>query len=195
MRPFLRFAVAVSALFWASGALAAWKAGDHVQVWNIDWYGATIVRAGTGDYAGYYLIHYDGKTGGGSEQYIRAENIRAVPGAAAVTASAPRPGKYVCMECSGGAGQFRWYLELGNGTYHQTTPDPASGHYSFNRRAKRLNFTSGPYKANNWIGLFSIDLEGKTHKIVLRNRDFEAQGPRAHEYQNIYCTNSTDSPH
>ena len=194
MRVFLRFAAAVLPLVWASGALAAWKVGDHVQAWNIDWYNATIVQIGTANYAGYYLIHYDGKAGGGSEQYIKAENIRAIPGAAAA-ASAPRRGKYVCMGYSGGPGQFRWYLDLGNGTYRQTTPDLASGHYSFDASARRLTFTSGPYKANNWIGLFSVEREGKTHKVVLRNRDFEAQGPRAHKYQNIYCTNSTDSPH
>jgi hypothetical protein len=42
------------------------------------------------------------------------------------------------------------------------------------------------------IGLFSVTREGKTHQIILRDRDNATQGSRVGEYNNIYCTNSTD---
>ncbi len=169
---------------------AAWKVGDKVQAWNVAWYDAAIVEIGTGGYAGYYKVHYEGFA---NEQYLKADSIRARPGAAASQASAPRPGKYVCMGYGVGPGTFRWYLQLGSGTYQQKTPDLPAGTFVYSAAAKRLDFTSGPYKTSGWIGKFSVEREGKTHKIVLRNRAFEAEGPRVHEYQNIYCTLSTDS--
>ena len=107
----------------------------------------------------------------------------------------PRAGKYVCLGYQGGAGMFRWYLTIGGGAYRQTTPDLAPGAYSYDPAASLLTFTSGPYAANNWIGVYSVEREGKTDQIVLRNRANQAQGPRVGEYANFYCTNSTDSPH
>jgi len=183
---------AIAVVVVASPALAAdFHVGDKVQAWNVDWYDGTIAEIGTGSYAGYYLVKFDKYA---TPQYIKASNIRPRPGAAPViTASSPRAGKYVCMGYNGGAGQFRWYLQLGKGSYQQLSPNLAAGKYSFNTATKRLEFTSGPYKANNWIGLFSVEREGKTHKIVLRNRAYEAKGPRVNQYANIYCTLSSDS--
>ena len=106
---------------------------------------------------------------------------------------APRAGKYVCLGYSGGAGKFRFYVTLANGTYTPQTPDLPSGNYRYDAATHRLEFTSGPFKANNWLGIFSIEREGKTHKVVLRDRANEAEGPRVKEYANLYCTNSTDS--
>jgi hypothetical protein len=96
------------------------------------------------------------------------------------------------MGYSGGRGQFRWYLQLSENTYQQKTPDLPAGNFTFNATAARLDFASGPYKSNNWIGLFSVERGGKTHKIVLRDRASEAKGPRVNEYSNIYCTLSSD---
>jgi hypothetical protein len=193
-------------MFLLLGAFAAaaqgWKVGDKVQGWNIDWYDGTIAEIGSGTYAGYYLIKYDKFS---IPQYVKAANVRARPGAAApgsaaaapVTTAAgtdsPRPGRYVCMGYNGGAGQFRWYLQLTANGYQQKTPDLAPGSYSFDKAARRLTFRSGPYSTLNWIGLFTVEREGKTHRIVLRDRTAEAQGSRVREYANITCTNSADS--
>ena len=79
------------------------------------------------------------------------------------------------------------------GSYQQKMPDLAVGSYSFDKASRRLTFRNGPYSALNWIGLFTVEREGKTHRIVLRDKAAEAQGPRVREYANIICTNSTDS--
>jgi hypothetical protein len=190
-----RVAVLALVIFVASAAWAAsFKVGDKVEAWNVTWYPATVVKAGSGSYAGYYFVHYDS----GTDQWIRASNIRARPGSRrdvvnAASSSGPRAGKYICMGYNGGAGMFRWYLYLGGGAYRQRTPDLPGGSYTYNLAQQRLSFTSGPYKADNWIGLFSVERDGKTHKVVLRDRAKQTQGPRVGEYSNIYCTNSTDS--
>ncbi|MEI7932693.1 MAG: hypothetical protein WCI21_06530 [Alphaproteobacteria bacterium] len=114
---------------------------------------------------------------------------------AADEATAPRPGKYTCMGYNGVSfGMFRWYLTIDGHTYKQTKPDLAAGAYTFNPTTKILTFTSGPYVANNFLGKFSVEREGKTHKIILRDKAKEAQGPRVGEYSNFYCNNSTDNP-
>lgn len=174
-------------------AQAGYKIGDKVQAWNLDWYDAAIAEVGSGPHAGYYLVKWDKFS---TPQYIKESNIRARPDrAAAITATpaaaaAPRLGRYTCMGYAGGIGMFRWYLELGRNSYVQKTPDLAGGAYNFDATSQRLFFLSGPYKANNWIGKFSVEREGKTHKIVLRDKGAEAAGPRVREYANIFCTNS-----
>jgi hypothetical protein len=179
-----------------AAAAQGWKAGDKVQAWNVDWYDGTIAEIGSGTYAGYYLVKFDRYS---TPQYVKAANIRIRPGAApsrSATAGAddaPRPGRYVCMGYSGGVGQFRWYLQLAAGSYQQKVPDLAAGSYSFDTASRRLTFRNGPYGALNWIGLFTVERGGKTHRIVLRDKAAEAQGPRVREYANIICTNSTDS--
>jgi hypothetical protein len=105
----------------------------------------------------------------------------------------PRPGRYVCHAYSGGAGKFRFYVDVAGGTYRQHSPTLTPGRYSYDGASRHLQFTSGQYRDNNWMGIFSVEREGKTHKIVLRDRASEAQGPRVAEYANIYCSNSTDS--
>jgi len=124
---------------------------------------------------------------------LYASSIPAYAAPDTTTVSWPRAGKYVCLGYSGGPGHFRWYLQLGKDTYQQKTPDLAAGRYTFDKAAQRVTFVDGPYARLNWFGKFSVEREGKTHKIVLRNKAFEAEGPRAHEYQNFYCTLSTDS--
>ncbi|HEX2590052.1 MAG TPA: hypothetical protein VHL34_01055 [Rhizomicrobium sp.] len=184
-------AIASILLFASTAAFAAqWKAGDKVQAWNVSWYDATIVEIGSGPYAGYYKVKFDGFSG---EQYLKADSVRARPGPESATAAWPRLGKYICLGYSGGPGQFRWYLQIGKDTYQQRTPDLAAGRYTFDKGAQRVTFVDGPYARLNWFGKFSVEREGKTHKIVLRSKALEAQGPRAHEYQNVVCTRSSDS--
>jgi hypothetical protein len=172
----------------ASMAMAAFKPGDRVQAWNSAWYDATIVSVGSGSYDGYYYVHYDGQSGGGSQQYIRASNIRPRPGASATTApqtATASTGDFACFGYNGGAPMFRWYLNLANGTYQQHAPDLTAGRYTSD--GQHITFTSGPYAANGWIGL-TTSVNGKISKIVLRSRADEAKGPRVNEYANIYCS-------
>jgi len=183
-------AVLAVLLFSASVAMAAFKPGDKVQAWNSTWYDATIVSIGSGTYDGYYYVHYDGQAGGGSQQYIRADNIRPRPNApntpaAPVSKASAATGNFSCFGYNGGPPMFRWYLDLSAGTYRQHTPDLAPGRYASDGQS--ITFTTGPYAANGWIGLVTAT-NGKIGKIVLRSRADEAKGPRVNEYANIYCS-------
>jgi hypothetical protein len=197
--PMLWIALALCLPVAATTAMAAgWAVGDKVQAWNIDWYDGVIEEVGTDNYAGYYLVRFEGPSGP-TYQYVAEKNIRPRPDGGSngdqSEATAPRTGRYICLGYSGGAaGTFRWYLDLdGNGGYQQATPDLAAGTYSFDPATSAISFDSGPYADNGWFGRFSVEREGLTHKIVLRSLASEAQGSRVDEYSNVYCTNSTDS--
>ncbi|HWA61359.1 MAG TPA: hypothetical protein VG939_08285 [Caulobacteraceae bacterium] len=185
---FVLLGAATAAFVAAATAAAAFQVGDRVEAWNIDWYPGVIAQVGSGNYAGYYLIAWNS----GTQQWVKAANVRAAAGggsagvASVARASAPRSGRYVCMGYNGGAGMFRWYLAIDGGRYQQQTPTLAPGAYAYDAASRTLVFTSGPYQAN-WVGQFSVEREGRTHKIVLR---LKAGGG---QYSNIYCTNSTDS--
>ena len=172
-------------------ATRGWQIGDRVQAWNSGvYYDGVIIGIGSGSMDGYFLVKTDGYN---NPQYVSTANLRAGPPVTPAAAGKPRNGKYVCLLYNGGAGQFEWYLTISSGAYQQTRPDLAGGTYSYDAGGRALTFTSGPYSHNNWIGLFSVEREGKTHKIVLRDRANQARGPRVGEYSNVYCTNSTDS--
>jgi hypothetical protein len=173
-----------------AAAAADLAVGDKVQAWNLDWYDATILAIGTGQYQGYYLVKWTKFSG---QQYIKADNVRSV----ATGGKGPAPAnsspnaiaqsaRYTCLGYSGGAGQFRWYLTINSNSYRQSKPDLPPG--TLRREAGHIEFTSGPYQANNWIGL--ISQQGGRQRIVLRDRQAEREGPRVREYANIYCTAS-----
>ena len=186
--------LALLLLMVSSAAALGWSVGDKVQAFNVAWYNATIVEIGSGSHEGYYKIHYDDFA---SDQYLAAGSIRARPDAQPTPPSleaGPRTGQYVCLAYGGGAGTFRWYLEItADGTYLQAAPELAPGRFAYEPHSAQLTFLDGPYEYNGWFGRFSIEREGKTHSIVLRSIDNERQGPRVGEFGNIYCTNSSDS--
>jgi hypothetical protein len=160
--------------------------GQRVTVYPLN-LAATVIAATEAS----CRVHYDSSTH--HDEWLYAWQIHANSGANNASASQPRAGKYVCMGYNGGSAMFRWYLYLDGGQYRQSVPDLPSGNYSYDTGSQSLSFTTGPYARNNWMGLFSVEREGKTHKVVLRDRAKQQQGPRVGEYSNFYCTNSTDS--
>jgi hypothetical protein len=117
--------------------------------------------------------------------YLRAEDAKSeAPKADAPENAGPRPGKYTIY--SYGATN-RPPLVLGyfvlekDGTYKAFLPgDKAAGegHYSYDSEKKAVVWKDGPYE-KEWGGEFSIDREGKTHKIRLK--------------KTTIATNSTDA--
>jgi hypothetical protein len=163
----------------ATASADDWQVGDKVQAYNVDWYDGTIAEVGSGSYDGYYLVKWDDFNG---QQYIAAKNIRARPGSAPTgsNADAGLTGRYICYGYPGAGGQYRWYLQIGDSTYQQQTPDLPVGHFTSDESA--ISFTDGPYADNGWFGRLD---DGE---IVLRSVDSEQQGPRVDEYANIYCS-------
>lgn len=99
-------------------------------------------------------------------------------------ATGPRPGKYKILSY-GATGQpplFLGSVVLGSGSYTAYLPgDKPSGQGSFryDPASHQVTWLTGPY-AGQWGGDFSIDREGKTHKIRLKSTTI--------------ATNSSDSP-
>ena len=86
---------------------------------------------------------------------------------------APRPGKYRIMSY-GAVGRpplFLGYFVLGSGTYKAflAGDKPAGeGRYSYHAATHTIKWESGPY-AGVWGGEFTIEREGKTHKIRMKS--------------------------
>lgn len=104
--------------------------------------------------------------------------------AGADSTAPPRPGKYRILSYGAPATPplYLGYFVLANGTYKAFLPgDKVSGEgrYTFDPGKHAIAWTSGPY-AGVWGGDFTIEREGKTHKIRLKS--------------GTIATNSTDSP-
>ena len=88
---------------------------------------------------------------------------------------APRPGKYNVLSY-GAVGRPPLYLghiELqAGGKYRISRTSKADyfgeGTYSFDAATSTVTWLSGPCKDDGWSGTFTIEREGKTHKIRLR---------------------------
>lgn len=90
-------------------------------------------------------------------------------------AAGPRPGKYN-IHAYGAVGNAPLYLghvELMSGGKYRVSRKSSGdyygeGKYSYDDASKTVTWLSGPYKDDNWGGAFTIEREGKTHKIRLR---------------------------
>jgi hypothetical protein len=161
----------------------AWKVGDKVEAWNITWYKATVIEVGTGTYRGYYKVHYDDFSSA-SDQFLNASSIRArqnpVSGSGS---SAPREGKYVILSYGNISNPIRLgHITLSKDTYEffdNGSKRIGGGRYAFDVKSNTVKWLDGPVQKSNWGGEFTVEREGKTHKIRL-NRVTVA-------------TNSTDS--
>ncbi|MBI1369873.1 MAG: hypothetical protein GC162_14610 [Planctomycetes bacterium] len=97
--------------------------------------------------------------------------VRAADDAAAATG--PRDGKYRIMSY-GAVGKpplFLGSFELASGKYKAFLPGDklqGEGTYSFDAASQTVKWDTGPY-AGVWGGAFTIDREGKTHKIRLKS--------------------------
>jgi hypothetical protein len=162
-----------------------WQVGDKVQGYDVGWYDATILEVGTGDHAGEYLVRYDKYS---TEKWLSAASIQARPDgeAPAAVANGVQAGRYACYGYSGATGTFRWYLDIGDATYRQHTPDLPAGHYDYRAAEGIMLFSDGPYAANGWFG--KVGILGGKNGIVLRDIAAEQEGPQVREYANIYCS-------
>jgi len=88
---------------------------------------------------------------------------------------APRLGKYKIFSY-GAVGRpplFLGHFELQSGGKYQASNTSGNdyyggGEYSFDGTS--VIWLSGPFKSNGWSGTFSLEREGKTHKIRLTPR-------------------------
>lgn len=146
--------------------------GDKVEINNSGGrYKGSVEQIGSGEWAGYYKVSYDGYTG---QQWMKASNIRLQTAVAAPnTAAGPRNGMYIILSYGNPSNPLRLgYFNLAGGQY--TYYDMAkkvigSGSYTYNAGTKTVQWTSGPFKDSFHSGAFEIDRGGKTHKVRLNS--------------------------
>ncbi|MEI6235614.1 MAG: hypothetical protein WCT04_21370 [Planctomycetota bacterium] len=86
--------------------------------------------------------------------------------------ASPRSGKYKIFSygATNKAPLFLGSFELENGKYKAYLPGDkltGEGEYTFDAATQTVTWKTGPY-AGVWDGAFTIDREGKTHKIRLK---------------------------
>lgn len=145
--------------------------GDKVEAWNVAWYKATILQTGSGDKAGYYMVHYDDYSSA-SDQWVAAKNIRSRKVAKEPsTAAGPRAGKYNVLSYFTNNPIRLGHFTLINGNKYSFYDNGGnlvgSGTYAYDSGEKNIVWQTGPFK-DKWEGKFSISREGKTHSIALR---------------------------
>lgn len=155
---------------------STWKIGDKVEVYNSGWYDGTVLEIGSGSMAGYVKIHYDGHPSV-SDQFLALRNIRARPDAraagnamAAALTAGPRPGHYLIRSYGNPTIPIPiGEMELMSDGHYRAMANGGkplgAGTYSFDAASSTVRWLSGPYKDAGWMGEFTVEREGKTHKI------------------------------
>jgi hypothetical protein len=147
----------------------SFQVGNKVEAYNSGaWYKASIVEIGSGNYQGYYYVHYEQYS---QNQWIKGSNIRLIEKAAGTMANAPRNGLYTILSYGNPSNPIRiGYFGLKEGIYvyyNLGKKEIGSGNYSFDPGSKTITWKSGPFKDARWTGTFETDRRGKTHKIRL----------------------------
>jgi hypothetical protein len=125
------------------------------------------------------MVHYDAFSSA-SDQYVRATNVKVRPDTRVVAAQAagwraagPRVGRYRIL--SYGLGNAPLHLGevelLAGGRYRVTLPGGrvnGEGRYDYDPATATVRWLSGRYKDEGWGGGFTVEREGKTHQVGLR---------------------------
>lgn len=174
----LYFIVFVTIIFLASQFATAqqsnngkYQIGQKVEAYNVGWYKATVIEIGSGNYAGYIKVHYDGYS---SNQYISESNIRLLKNKPADNyAAGPRNGRYTIRSYGGNIYNpiILGYFDLNGGKYKYYDAGInliGPGTYSYDESNKQIIWMSGELKKYNSTAAFEISREGKTHTIQLK---------------------------
>lgn len=161
-----------------------YSVNDKVEAWSAGtWYPASIVSVGSGNYKGYYYVHFAGFSDA-SNQWLSASAVRSVRTKTNTAAVSPRNGKYKMLSYANAANPiYLGYFTLSGNNYsyyNAANKLLGSGTYTYNRTSKSVTWNSGPFKTYQWSGTFEISREGKTHTIRLKGVTI--------------ATNSTDAP-
>jgi hypothetical protein len=147
-----------------------YKIGQKVEALNVDWYKATVIGFGSGNYQGYVKVHYDDFSSA-SDQYIKESNIRLPKNTTADYTSGPRNGRYTILSYGSVTNPITiGYFDLDNGnyTYYDAGKNVRGrGTYVYSTNTKQVQWQNGPMKDFGEASNFEIDREGKTHKIRL----------------------------
>lgn len=145
--------------------------GNKVEIYNSGaWYKGSIVQIGSGNYDGYYYVHYDQYS---QNQWIKAANIRLLDASPILAASGPRNGTYIILSYANATNPIRLgYFDLKDGNYiyyDLSKKQIGTGSYMYDTASKMIIWKNGPFKEAKWNGSFEIDRNGKTHKIRLNS--------------------------
>lgn len=155
-----------------------WQVGDAVEAYiNVDWLPAKIVQIGGGPFADDpYLVKYGQPIGGiYAKRWLGFDDIRPMASEPEVEAhvGGPRSGRYTILSY-GNPTQPPIRLgtiELLTGTAYRYLD--AGGHllgegeYAFITGSSSVQWRTGILSDQGWGGEFTIEREGRTHKIRL----------------------------
>ena len=156
----------------------AWRVGDRVEAFiTVDWLPATIVQIGEGPFPDDpYLVRYGQPIGGiYPTRWLGPDGIRPVSDEteAATVAAGPRLGRYTILSYGNPA---QPPIRLGviellpGGTYRYHDGGGrllGEGRYAFEAAANAVQWRTGTLRDQGWGGVFTVERDGKTHKIRL----------------------------
>ena len=155
-----------------------WRVGDQVEAWiTAEWLPATILRIGGGPFPeDPYLVQY-GKPirGNYANRWLNSDDIRRPKAGSVVTAQAPVPrlGSYTILSYGNPTSppvRLGRIDLIAGGLYRRHDAGGrvlGEGQYAFDAAAGAVQWLSGPLKDQGWSGTFTVEREGKTHKIRL----------------------------
>lgn len=146
--------------------------GDKIEAWSAGvWYPASIVSIGSGNYNGYYYVHFTGYSDA-SNQWLNAASVRKASAKTNTANVIPRNGKYKIYSYGNPANPiYSGYFTLkagGYSYYNAANQLLGSGNYTYDNASKTVKWNSGPFKTSGWGGTFEVSREGKTHTIRLK---------------------------
>lgn len=165
---------------WDKATIIEVGTGEHEHEFKVhyDGYAASFDR--------WLLPLYFRKAGGGSSNVTRSATPApaatttpppaASPAGQARSPGGPRLGRYN-IQSYGAVGRPPLYLGhiefLAGGRYRISNTAKAEyyggGDYAFDAAASTIQWLSGPCKDNGWTGTFTIERDGRTHKVRLRS--------------------------
>jgi hypothetical protein len=153
------------------------RVGDEVDVWiNVEWMPGRIVQVGGGPYEDSpFRVAYGIPIGGiQPTRWVIPERVRPVAtGQPVGQTTGPRPGRYQMLSYGNPANPIRigHIMLLAGDTYEFYTAANrliGSGRYAFNPSEQEVVWHDGPLHDQGWGGTFTIERDGKTHKIELK---------------------------
>ena len=159
-------------------AIREWRVGDFVEAYiNVDWLPATIVQIGGGPFPDDpYLVRYGEAIGGiHPTRWLGPDDIRpmAKEPEAEAGAEGPRPERYTILSYGNPAQPplRLGAIELQPGHMYRYLDGAGNllgaGEYGYDAADSSVHWQTGILSEQGWGGEFTIERDGRTHKIRL----------------------------
>lgn len=179
-------------------ATASYALNERIEVNTLgSWDKAVVIAVGQGEHEGEFKVHYDGypasydrwllpvyfrKAAGAPPAVPTKSAAPEAPAAAGKVAPSekkaivPRAGNYNISSYgrTGAPPLFLGHIQLREGGTYRISRKRSGdyygeGAYAFDPATSTVSWLSGPCKDDQWSGAFSVEGDGRTHKIRLRS--------------------------